>query len=208
MMILRILTLLIGVVLALPMSAQDAGPLVLEPGMRAYTTRVFVEPEVLAELSVGDEVSFYNTYFTARNYPHAEGFDDTYVVETITQNLRILAIGEASPQRADAPLLQVDVRVAGLTEDIQLLALPNSVRTSESYFYPRKFSVSGYDLAIGEVVIMVNNLEELPTFCDECETLLVEDYKQLSFERWQRCYFKIRRGVEVTRTEIPCPATE
>ncbi|NOR63675.1 MAG: hypothetical protein GQ535_14420 [Rhodobacteraceae bacterium] len=56
-------------VLALPVHAQDAGPLALDAGMRAYTTRVFVEPEVLAGLSVGSEVSFYLVGFTSWDYP-------------------------------------------------------------------------------------------------------------------------------------------
>jgi len=124
MMLKRLYVLLMAAVLALPVKAQDAGPLALGAGMRAYTTRVFVEPEVLAALSVGSEVSFYVVSFTAWDYPHAEGFDDTFVVEVIAQNLRILAIGAPLQEMEGGPLREVDIRIEGGIEDIQNLALP------------------------------------------------------------------------------------
>ncbi len=204
----RILALILVAMLAFPALAQDAGPLELAPGMRAYTTRVFVEPEVLAELSVGDEVSFYVVNFTAWDYPHADGFDDTFVVVAIAQSFRILALNATLQQMAGGPLREVIIRVEGGIEDIQDLSLPTyrrNERGSFDAFYPRwAFGELEDVLSTSGMVVMVHDLDKLPIFCEACETLRLEDFKERIRNAPDRCYRRLRRGIELTLTEIPC----
>jgi len=208
----RICGLLFGAMLAFPALAQDAGPLELAPGMRAYTTRVFVEPEVLAGLSVGDEVSFYTSYFTAWDYPHTEGFEDTYVVDIVAQNLRILAVEIASGSTGNAPLLEVLIRVEGISPDIKDLVLSGYYKFGSSnvlILAPRRVDITqATDLSESGMVVMVSDSEVIPQFCQACETLLLEDYYLIFAKKQKECYRTTRRGVSVTRTVVPCREAE
>jgi hypothetical protein len=208
-MLQRLFGILLGAVMALPAYAQDAGPLALDAGMRAYTTRVFVEPEVLAELSVGDEVSFYVTYFTSWDFESAEGFEDTYVVESVVQYLKVLAFEQVLIDRTKAPLLQTMIRVEGIDTDIQKLALSDFAQmdgSNRGVYLPREvYRAAPFGLTASGVVVMVQSAGELPVFCEVCETMSFGDFVLLQQENEGRCYRTIRRGVEVTRTEVPCP---
>ena len=206
-MLQRIIGLLFGAVMALPAYAQDAGPLALEAGMRAYTTRVFVEPEVLAELSVGDEVSFFTTYFTVWDYPHSEGFDDTVVVNPVLETARILAIGQSAIEGGEDPLVEVSVRLEASREDIWTVSRADSIKHGRS-FYEESLGGPMMILSFGAPLVMTRASEGLPEYCPTCETILYEEYVLRIPAKTERCYFTIRRGVMLERTEIPCPATE
>jgi len=199
--------------LAIPALAQDAGPLELAPGMRAYTTRVFVEPEVLAELSVGDEVSFYVTYFTAWDYLNAEGFEDTYVVGRIAKNVRILAIGAPVAHNSNTPLVEVSVRLAASLEDVvQLVFASRSEVVARDQNSTDLAQLNGYFVWVLDasgMLVMVSEPEDLPIFCETCETISLNDYysRSISSENINRipvCYQTERRALEVTQFEVPC----
>ncbi len=208
MMLQRIYALLMAAILALPVYAQDAGPLALGVGMRAYTTRVFVEPEVLAALSVGDEVSFFTTYFTAWDYPHTEGFEDTYVVDAVAQNLKILAVEIANGPTRNAPLVEVLIRVEGISSDIKNLVLSGYYEFGSSsvlILAPRRVDITqATDLSESGMVVMVSDSEVFPQFCHACETLLLEAYYLIFANKQKECYRTLRRGVNVTRMVVPC----
>lgn len=226
----RILALLFGIVLAIPALAQDAGPLELTSGMRAYTTRVFVEPEVLAGLSVGDEISIYTTRFTPWDYPHAVGVEDTYVVETVAQGLRFLGAEVLNEQTYDAPLVEVLIQAEGRPQDIMNFVMSGYYRYWAGRSFPlyvrdgkitarrtdrlgprRDFSGFPYRPIISEILVMANGSEDLPVYCNGCETITSSEYyrrkreaNNSGLEEQPVCYSRVRRGVELTVREIPC----
>lgn len=201
----RLFVLLVGVVLAIPMYAQDAGPLVLSPGMRAYTTRVFVEPKVLAELSVGDDVSVYVTHFVDRNFPHAEGFVDTYVTALISSNLNVLAFEEVGGQAQGIPMVELAIRVEGQYIDILELVAVGYYKSKdmlEIALIPRVDE--NFDPYGSDYIVLVKNTETRPVYCDGCETISRAEYFKRLWNRPPNCFRSIRRGVAVTRIEVPC----
>lgn len=199
----RLVGLILGAVMAFPASAQDAGPLELGAGMRAYTTRVFVEPQVLAELSVGDEVSFYTTYFTPWDYLNAEGVDDTIVVRPASETARILAIGQPDIKRATDPLVEVSVRLEAAIEDISVVRMADAAGPGQSF--PAETEGGPPAILLFRAPLIMTKLNGgLPEFCPTCETLLFEAYAERFSVKDEHCYFTIRRGVNVERRELPC----
>jgi len=221
----------IGLATALPATAQNAASLELAPGMRAYTTRVFVAPKVLAGLSVGDEVSVYTTRFMPWDYPHAEGYKDTYVAETVAQDLRFLGTEVLNEHAPDAPLVEVSVRVEGAPQDIMNFVMsgyypywagrsyPLYVRDGKitarriDSLSPRRDFFWGYPSRsiISEMLVLANGREDLPVYCEGCETISVAEYYRRKREASNSggeeqpvCYSRVRRGVELTEMEIPC----
>jgi len=206
MMFQRIFALLIGAVLALPAYAQDAGPLELAAGMRAYTTRVFVEPKVLAELSVGDEVSFYITHFVGQDFPHTEGYVDTYVAALVAEKLNVLAVEVVGGQAPNAPMTELIIRVAGQYSDILDIVSIGYYKSKdmlEIQLIPRVDE--SFDPFGSDYLVVVKNTENLPIYCDECETITRVEYFKRLWNRPPTCYRSIRRGVVLTKIEIPCP---
>ena len=199
----RLYLLLFGAVLAFPVYAQDAGPLALDAGMRAYTTRVFVEPEVLAGLRVGDEVSFYVTYFTAWDYPHAEGFDDTYVVNEVSERARILVIWPLDINRGEDPLVEVAVRLELPRKGVWGFVRADSWKVRRSYSHETLGQLP-ISLISGDPLIMTKPDEGLPEYCTTCETLSFDEYLQRFLANNPRCFLTVRRGAAVERRVTPC----
>jgi len=60
-------------------------------------------------------------------------------------------------------------------------------------------------LSTNGMVVMVQSLENIPLFCDSCETVLAEDFLERIRSASDGCFQRIRRGVELTVRPVPCP---
>lgn len=203
-----LVTVFILSILAFPAMAQKAEPLMPEAETRAFTLRAFVEPDMLRQLGVGDEVLFYNTYFTARNYPHAEGFEDTYVVAGVAGNLRFMAADVVHGEPSNAPLVEAVIRVEGQYADIMDIAMSDFYHKEVGDYIkitPRSYSiVESINLFASDTIVMAMNEKDLPVFCEACETLALWDYIDRAIKNPPFCYSRLRRGVDVALVEIPC----
>jgi len=106
------------------------------------------------------------------------------------------------------PLVEVTVRLGmGLDDVAQLVSDSRSEDFSRGYpgmdlgriddFWVRILYSAG-------MLVMVANPADLPVFCGTCETVKLKDYYTRDINRAPVCYRTERRGVEVTKIEIPC----
>lgn len=173
-------------------------------------------PQMLAQLDVGESVSFFVTDFLAWDYLHAEGYIDTYVANPIAQNLKILAFEEVDALSQNEPLLEVLVLVEGRPSDILGLVtaryyLWRSNHTKSGV--PRQIALSPredglYPASRSDTVMMTHSTGELPVYCEGCETITRSQYIDRNSYKPPICQRRTRRGTELTVIEVKCLPSE
>ena len=151
------------------------------------------------------------------------------MVETVAQELSFLGAEVLNEQTYDAPLVEVLISVEGAQQDIMNFVMSGyypywTGRSFPLYVRDGKitsrrtdrlspyFDISGlFRPIVSEMLVLANGREDLPVYCNRCETITFSEYYRRKREannggREQPvCYSRVRRGVELVVREIPCP---
>lgn len=188
------------------LAQEDNQPvtLSLQQGMHAYTTRIFVEPKMLAHLQPGDLVDIYKLWFTSWNYVHEDGHSDTYVFDLIIHDGVILDIDHKQINNIEAHFAEIIVRIEMPRDNLWKLLMPRG--GAEKFYY-----TLGQQPHIARDIVITPSGAGLPSACDNCESISYEDYWERiteSLVEAEPCNIRVMRGVDTQIIEIPCPSAE